>query len=81
MSDTTASQALRHAALIAAMSPDQRIDALRAVDRGVRRLALAQLRSRYPSASEQELVIRAFVRVHGVKLARTIYGQVPEDAS
>lgn len=80
MGDTAPSQALRHAALIAKMTPQQRIDALRAVDRGVRRLVMARLRARYPDASEQELVIRHVVQVHGVQVARRVYGSIPADA-
>ncbi len=72
-------QAQKHASLIANMTPEQRIEALRAVDRGVRRLVMARLRARYPDASEQELVIRHVAQVHGVEVARRVYKTLPAD--
>ncbi len=74
MGDTSPVQALRHARLVATMTPEQRIEALRAVDRGVRRLVMARLRSRFPDATEQELVIRHVAQVHGVAIAKKLYG-------
>jgi hypothetical protein len=56
------------------MTPEQRIEALRAVDRGVRRLVMARLRSQFPDATKQELVIRHVAQVHGVATARKLYG-------
>ncbi len=79
MGDTSPAQAQRHASLIAAMTPEQRIEALRAVDRGVRRLVMARLRSQYPNATEQELVIRHVAQVHGVEVARRVYKTLPAD--
>ena len=76
-SDTSPEQLARHAALIRAMTPKQRADALRAVDRGVRRLAMAGLRARHPGASDRELVIRHFAAVHGPELAARVYGWSP----
>lgn len=61
------------------MTPEQRIEALRAVDRGVRRLVMARLRARYPDASDQELVIRHVAQVHGVEVARRVYKTLPPD--
>jgi hypothetical protein len=78
-SDTSPEQALRHAALVSAMTPAQRAAALRAVDRGVRRMVLIRLRRRYPDASERELIIRHVAAVHGVTTARRVYGWVPDD--
>ncbi|MCA2978917.1 MAG: hypothetical protein INH41_04510 [Myxococcaceae bacterium] len=80
MRDTPPRQALKHAQLLAQLTPEQRIDALRAVDRGVRRLVLARLRHQFRDASEQELVIRHVAQVHGVEVARRVYKQaVPAD--
>lgn len=79
MGDTSPAQAQKHASLIANMTPEQRIEALRAVDRGVRRLVMARLRGRYPDASEQELVIRHVAQVHGVEVARRVYKTLPAD--
>jgi hypothetical protein len=76
-SDTTPEQWARHAALIRAMTSEQRTVALRAVDRGVRRLVLARLRQRHPQATERELVIRHVAQVHGVETARRVYGELP----
>jgi len=60
-------------------SPEQRAGALRAVDRGVRRLALAGLRARHPGASDAELIVRLFASVHGRELALRVYGWFPEE--
>lgn len=79
MGDTSPSQALEHARLLAAMTPSQRIDALRSVDRGVRRLALARLRNLHPSATERELIIRHVAQVHGAAVARRLYPDAPGD--
>lgn len=80
MGDTVPRQALKHAALVARMTPGQRVEALRAVDRGVRRLVMARLRAEHPEATEQELVIRHVAQVHGLEVARRVYKQaVPAD--
>ena len=80
MSDTSAEQALKHAELVARMTLEQRGAALRAMDRGVRRLVMARLRAQYPDASERELVIRHVAQVHGVEVARCVYkSDVPAD--
>ncbi len=72
--DTTPVQSERHAALLRAMTSEQRALALRSVDRGVRRLALARLRNLHPDESEQQLVIRHVAHVHGLDTARRLYG-------
>ncbi len=69
----------RHAAIIRAMTSEQRAAALRSLDRGVRRLAMAGLRHRHPGASERELLIRLCAQLHGVETARRVYGALPED--
>ena len=80
MSDTSPEQALKHAELVARMTPEQRGAALRAMDRGVRRLVMARLRARYPGASERELVIRHVAQVHGVETAKRVYkSDIPAD--
>lgn len=78
-SDTSPEQLERHAAIIRAMSSEQRAAAFRSLDRGVRRLAMAGLRHRHPEASERELIVRLCAQVHGVETARRVYGGVPED--
>lgn len=80
MNDTSPEQALKHAELVSQMTPEQRGAALRAMDRGVRRLVMARLRARYPDASERELVIRHVAQVHGVDVALRVYkSDVPAD--
>jgi hypothetical protein len=78
-SGTSPEQSARHAAVIRAMTEKQRADALRAVDRGVRRLAMAGLRARLPEASVRELVVRIFSRVHGRELTTRVHGWCPEE--
>jgi hypothetical protein len=77
--DTTPEQLERHAALLRGMTPSQRANAFRAVDRGVRRMAMIGLRRRFPEATDRELVMRHVAAVHGVEVARRVYGQVPAD--
>jgi hypothetical protein len=79
LSDTSPEQLERHAELLRAMSPAQRAAAFRAVNRGVRRMVMIRLRQRYPEASERELVIRHVAAVHGVEVARRVYGALPGD--
>jgi hypothetical protein len=80
MRDTSPEQSLRHAELVARMTTEQRGAALRALDRGVRRLVMARLRARYPDASDRELVIRHVAQVHGVEVAMRVYkSDVPAD--
>ena len=78
-SDTSPAQLERHAELLRAMSPAQRAAAFHAVNRGVRRMVMIRLRQRYPKAPERELVIRHVAAVHGVAVARRVYGALPED--
>ncbi len=80
MGDTVPVQALKHAELVARMTPEQRLEALRAVDRGVRRLVLARLRAEHPGANERELIARHVAQVHGAEVARRVYGALPADA-
>jgi hypothetical protein len=71
--DTSPEQSLKHAELVARMTEEQRGAALRAVDRGARRLVMARLRAQYPDASDRELLIRHVAKVHGVEVARRVY--------
>jgi hypothetical protein len=81
VTDTSPEQLQKHADLIRAMSSEQRARALRAVDRGVRRLVLARLRQRHPQAGERELIMRHVAQIHGVECARRLYGELPPDLS
>jgi hypothetical protein len=77
--DTTPEQLARHAAIIRAMTSQQRAQALQAIDRGVRRLVIARIMRRHPNASEREIVIRHVAQIHGVAVARHLYGVLPSD--
>ncbi len=79
MQDTSPEQQHRHARLLRDLTPAQRARALRAVDGGVRRMAMIRLRRRFPAASQRELVIRHVASLHGVEVARRVYGLVPAD--
>lgn len=79
MQDTRPEQQQRHARLLRKLTPGQRARALKAVDGGVRRMAMIRLRLRHPAASQRELVIRHVAAVHGVATARKLYGSVPPD--
>ena len=62
------------------LSPEQRLRIVTRLNRGVRRMALAGLRLRHPGASEEDLRLRLFVRLHGRVLAQRVFASVPEDA-
>ena len=62
------------------LSPEQRLRIVTRLNRGVRRMALAGLRLRHPGASEEDLRLRLFVRLHGRALAQRVFPSVPEDA-
>ena len=76
--DTRPLQQERHAEILRAMIPAQRAQALRAVDRGVRRMALTRLRQRHRHETEQQLVIRLVAQIHGAEVARRVYRNVPD---
>ena len=80
MDDTSPEASSRYHELLRAMAPERRLEAAMALSRGVRELALAGLRSRYPAANEQELRVRLTVRMYGREAAVRLFGSVPEDA-
>jgi hypothetical protein len=59
-----------------AMSSVERARLVAGASRSVRTLALAGLRSRYPTASEAELIQRLAVLTLGVELARKVYPDI-----
>jgi hypothetical protein len=67
--DTVPSQQEAYFQRLRLLSPEQRLVIVSRLNRGVRRMALAGLRLRHPGASEEDLRLRLFVRLH-----------VPEDA-
>ena len=77
--DTSTTQQEAYFARLRLLSPEQRLRIVTRLNRGVRRLALAGLRLRHPGASEEDLNIRLFVRLHGRVLARRVFPSVPED--
>lgn len=78
-SDTSPEQLVRHAELVRAMTPEQRGQALRAVDRGLRRIVLARLRARHPGETDRELIARHVAQLYGPDAARNLYGRLPGD--
>ncbi|MFI5300336.1 MAG: hypothetical protein ACHREM_19790 [Polyangiales bacterium] len=48
--------------------------------RSVRALALERLRSRHPSATDEELRVRLVVRIYGRELATRVFREIPDDA-
>ncbi len=77
--DTSPEQLRLYYDKLRAMSPVDRLRAAGQLSLGVRRLAEAGIRHRYPHATEAEIRARLMVRLYG----RAVAGQfmaIPEDA-
>lgn len=80
MVDTSGASADRYHELLRAQAPHQRLAQAMSLSRMVRELALAGLRERHPSASNDELRVRLTVRLYGAEAARRLFAEVPADA-
>ncbi len=80
MRDTTPAQADRYFALLAQMSPSQRLISAANLSRALRALSLAGIRSRHPAADEHEQKVRLCALLYGRPAALRLFGGVPRDA-
>jgi hypothetical protein len=80
MRDTSQRGDERYHELLRARLPHERLATAMSLSRGVRALAEAGIRSRYPDADETEVKMRLVVRLYGRAAAVRLFGAVPEDA-
>lgn len=78
--DTVPAQQEAYFERLRKLSPEERLRIVTRLNRGARRMALVGLRMRHPRASEEDLRVRLFVRLHGRALAQRLFGSIPEDA-
>jgi len=78
--DTDDRSLARYNALLARMTPAQRLEMAASLSISVRTLALAGLRQRHPGASEEELRCRLTVRLYGREAGIRLHGSIPDDA-
>ena len=79
--DTTPARQEAYFERLRRLTPEERGQIVSRLNRGVRRLAMAGIHLEHPGASDDELRVRLFVRLHGRALAQRIFGSVPDDAT
>lgn len=79
--DTSPAADERYHELLRRMPPEKRLEAAMRLSLGVRELALAGIRQRFPFASEQELRVRLAVRLYGRVSAARAFRDIPSDAT
>jgi hypothetical protein len=80
--DTSPRERERYLELLRRMSPARRLQMAAQLSQSVRRMAIAGLKQRHPTADEAELKVRLTVRLYGRALAERVFGaeQIPADA-
>ena len=79
--DTLPTADERYHELLRRMSPEKRLEAAMRLSMGVRELALAGIRQRFPGASEAELRVRLAVRLYGRVTVARAFRDIPPDAT
>ena len=77
--DTSPENLVRYRARIAAMTPAERLGIAAGLTAGVRALAEAGLRQRYPAAGAEELRCRLAALLYGRETAHRLFRGVPAD--
>jgi hypothetical protein len=77
--DTAPEVLARYRARLAAMTPAERLEIAAGLTEGVRALAEAGLRKRYPGASGDELRCRLAALLYGRETALRLFRDVPAD--
>jgi hypothetical protein len=77
--DTTPEAMARYAERLHALGPAERLAIAVGLTQGVRSLAEAGLRQRYPRAGERELRCRLAALLYGPAAAERLFGDVPPD--
>ncbi len=78
--DTSPAQRERYFERLRALTFEQKFQMVASLNRGVRRLAIAGIKLRHPDASDREVEVRLFVRIHGRELASRFFKDIPADA-
>lgn len=78
--DTHPEQMKRYHALLRGMTPARRLAKAGALSIGVRKMAEAGIRHRYPGISAFDVRARLTVRLYGREVAERLLGSVPDDA-
>lgn len=82
LSDTSPSAAELHVRLVAQLSPSERLGRMRDLTRAANLVAVAGLRTRFPAASEDELLLRLAALRLGPELVERAYGwRAPADGA
>ena len=79
--DTSPAADERYHELLRRMPPEKRLEAAMRLSLGVRELALAGIRQRFPFATEKELRVRLAVRLYGRVSAARAFRDIPPDAT
>jgi hypothetical protein len=80
MDDTSPEQQEEYFERLRRLTPEERLNIVSRLNRGVRRMAMMGLKLRHPEASEEELRLRLVVRIYGRKLAQRLFADIPADA-
>ena len=79
--DTSPAADERYHELLRRMPPEKRLEAAMRLSVGVRELALAGIRQRFPFASDEELRVRLAVRLYGRASVARAFRDIPPDAT
>ena len=80
MRDTSKPARDRYHELLRARAPHERLAQAAQLTNAVRELAVAGIRARHPSATEDEIRARLAVRIYGRAVAERLFDNVPDDA-
>lgn len=80
MRDTTRRSNERYHELLRLRAPHERLEAAMRLSRGVRALAEAGIRQRFPAADASEVRVRLTARLYGRVAATRLFGPIPDDA-
>jgi hypothetical protein len=78
--DTSPEQQERYYERLRSMPLQKKAEMLQSLNRGVRAMAEAGIRMRFPNADAQEVKVRLAVRLYGREQAQRVFGPIPEDA-
>lgn len=80
MDDTSPEQQEEYFERLRRLTPEERVNIVSRLNRGVRRMAMMGLKLRHPEALEEELRARLAVRIYGREIAQRMFADIPADA-
>jgi hypothetical protein len=80
MNDTSPEQQEEYFERLRRLTPEERLNIVSRLNRGVRRMAMLGLKMRHPEASAEELRVRLAVRIYGREIAQRMFADIPADA-